>query len=82
MVSLLYFNYKCIPILLNNKCMFYDNIYENLYIYHDLRKGGKFEHAKYSGLDIVNFKKILFYIGFYSIYNYKKQFIQKMNYYH
>lgn len=77
MVSLLYFNYKRIPILPGDKCRFYNNVYENLYEEHDLRKGGKFNHAKYSGLDLVDFERILYYIGFYSTFKLQKTIYTK-----
>ena len=72
MVSLLYFNYKNAMTLNVTKCEFYNNVYKNLFICYDLRKGGSFEHKKYSNLNIVSFEKVLYYIGFYSLLKLKK----------
>lgn len=73
-VSLLYFNYKYEMTLPDTKYEFYNSVYKNLYKYHDLRKGGSFEHIKYSNLNITHFEKVLHYIGFYSLLRLKKTF--------
>lgn len=72
MISLLYFNFKYTSTFPNNKYEFYEDIYINLYNSHDLRKGDDFKHDKYSNLNIIDFKKILYYIGFYSTFQFHK----------
>lgn len=66
LVTLLFivYNHKAnIPL---KKHLFYSQVYDALFESHDLTKGAQNIHKKRTGLDILEFEKILRYIGFIS----------------
>ena len=67
LVSLLFTAYEYKHMIPLKKHIFYRQVYDAYFEYHDLSKGDSFVHNKYSKLDSDDFNKVLRYIAYKSI---------------
>lgn len=75
LVTLLFTAYNYKPNIPTKKHLFYEQIFDALFLQHDLSKGDGYEREKKSKLDKDEFERILRYIGFSSVAKHKIEFV-------